>query len=241
MKKSKVIISMLIMLLILIFPLTIDAAQINPDDYQASGPTASDVKDMYKFGGSIAGVVQIAGTIVSVGVMMLLGVRYMLASADEKAEYRERMLPYFIGAILLFGASNIVNIVYKMFDSTGKMKDSDQITSTFTVANFEFNNCHDCGKAITQEEQDNDRCSCGSLIMFADINSTHCGYCGTDNVVLVIVEGKIFKNSVKGSNTTMDLYCYNCDLWNNYTAKAEREMKLADATDEAKSIVEENR
>lgn len=136
MKKSKVIVLILTMILLIIFPLTVNAEiitssstqgisgtvenpndfQINPDDYESSGPNATDVKDMYKFGGSIAGVIQIVGTIVSVGVMMILGIRYMLASADEKAEYRERMLPYFIGAILLFGASNIVKVVFNLFN-----------------------------------------------------------------------------------------------------------------------------
>ena len=116
MKKTRIIVLMLIMILVIIFPLTVNASQINPDDYEASGPSAADVKGMYKFGGSIAGVIQIIGTIVSVGVMMLLGIRYMLASADEKAEYRERLLPYFIGAVILFGASNVVKIIYNMLN-----------------------------------------------------------------------------------------------------------------------------
>lgn len=118
MKKNKVIVSILIMMLLLIFPLTIKASQIgiDPDKYKSEGPSATDVKDMYKFGGSIAGVIQIVGTIVSVGTMMILGIRYVLASADEKAEYRERLLPYFVGAVLLFGASNIVKMIYNMFN-----------------------------------------------------------------------------------------------------------------------------
>ena len=55
------------------------------------------------------------GTIVSVSTMTIIGIKYVIASSDEKAEYRERMIPYFIGAVLLFGASNIVNIIFKMF------------------------------------------------------------------------------------------------------------------------------
>ena len=115
MKKTKFIVLILMMTLMVIFPLTINAAQIDPGDYKSSGPSTADVKDMYSFGGSVAGVIQVVGTIVSVGAMMIIGIRYMVASADEKAEYRERMIPYFIGAVLLFGASNIVNIVYKIF------------------------------------------------------------------------------------------------------------------------------
>lgn len=116
MKKNKTIVLILIFLITIIFPLTINASeyQINPENYHSDGPEAADVKDMYKFGGSVAGVIQIVGTIVSVGVMMLLGIRYMVASADEKAEYKERLLPYLIGCVLLFGATNIVKIAYRV-------------------------------------------------------------------------------------------------------------------------------
>ncbi len=120
MKKTKFIVLILMMALIIIFPLTISATyetQIPTDKYSSSGPSASDVKDMYAFGGSIAGVIQIAGTIVSAGALIIIGIRYVIASADEKAEYRERMIPFVIGAILLFGASNLVNIIYKMFSN----------------------------------------------------------------------------------------------------------------------------
>ena len=93
MKKTKIILFILIILSIIVIPLTINATgyQINPENYHSDGPSADDVKDMYKFGGSVVGAIQIIGTIVSVGTMMALGIRYMLASADEKAEYKERL------------------------------------------------------------------------------------------------------------------------------------------------------
>ncbi len=115
MKKSKLFLVMFVTILIIIFPLIVNASQIDPDDYNSSGPTASDVKDMYIFGGSVAGIVQIVGTIVSAGALIIIGIKYVIASADERAEYKERMLPYVIGAVLLFGASNIVKIAYNLF------------------------------------------------------------------------------------------------------------------------------
>ena len=38
---------------------------------------------------------------------MVLGVRYMMGSAEEKAEYKKVMIPYLIGAVLLFAAVNL--------------------------------------------------------------------------------------------------------------------------------------
>ena len=117
MQKTKAMIVIILTMLIIIFPLTIYASQINPDKYHSTGPSADDVNTIYTFGGKIAGIIQIVGTAVSAGAMLVIGIRYVISSADEKAEYKERMYPYLIGAILLFGASTVVNILYKMFMS----------------------------------------------------------------------------------------------------------------------------
>ena len=36
----------------------------------------------------------------------------MMGSAEEKAEYKKTMIPYLVGAILVFAASTIANFVY---------------------------------------------------------------------------------------------------------------------------------
>lgn len=126
MKRLKVILLIFVFICILIlFPNLVMAdtvvktddlyGRIDPDNYEPNSLQEEDVEGLESFGGRIAGVVQVIGTIVSVGTIMIIGIRYVLASADEKAEYRDRMIPYFIGAVLLFGASNIVNIIYKIF------------------------------------------------------------------------------------------------------------------------------
>jgi len=43
---------------------------------------------------------------------MVLGIKYMMGSAEEKAEYKKTMIPYIIGAILLFAATTIANAIY---------------------------------------------------------------------------------------------------------------------------------
>ena len=115
MKKNKIILIMAIMVLTLIIPLNIYSIQINPDKYKSDKPTYAETMEMYKFAGVITGIVQIAGTIVSAGTLIIIGIRYMVVSVEEKAQYKERMVPYVIGAVLLFGATNIVNILYKLF------------------------------------------------------------------------------------------------------------------------------
>ena len=62
-------------------------------------------------------MVQAIGSIISVLVLVILGIKYMMGSAEEKAEYKKTMIPYLIGAILVFAASNIAGVMYNVSTS----------------------------------------------------------------------------------------------------------------------------
>ena len=62
----------------------------------------------------ILGVIQVVGVVVSVIMLMAIGIKYMLGSIDEKAEYKKTMIYYMLGALLLFSATTIPNILYKL-------------------------------------------------------------------------------------------------------------------------------
>ena len=47
----------------------------------------------------------------SVVALMIIGVKYMLGSVEEKAEYKKTMRPYVIGALMLFGITNLLGIL----------------------------------------------------------------------------------------------------------------------------------
>lgn len=60
---------------------------------------------------TVIGLLQIAGTGISILMVSILGVKYMLASVGEKAEIKKQAVPIVIGAVLLFGAVNLLGIV----------------------------------------------------------------------------------------------------------------------------------
>lgn len=63
-------------------------------------------------GSIIFGIVQVVGTIVSVAALIIIGIRYMLGSVEEKAEYKKTLPYYIIGATLVFATSNLVQYFY---------------------------------------------------------------------------------------------------------------------------------
>ena len=54
------------------------------------------------------------GIVISITMVSVLGIKYMIGSVEEKAEYKKTMIPMIIGAILLFTTSTIVSIIYQL-------------------------------------------------------------------------------------------------------------------------------
>lgn len=88
-----------------IFATSLD--RINPTE-------PKDSQTFIDVGNNVLGVIQIVGTIVAVGVLMVLGIKYMMGSAEEKAEYKKTMLPYVIGAVILFAAVHLAKAVVSL-------------------------------------------------------------------------------------------------------------------------------
>ena len=42
------------------------------------------------------------------------GIRYMVGSVEEKAQYKSLMFPYVLGAILLFSGTTLLNLIYRL-------------------------------------------------------------------------------------------------------------------------------
>ena len=76
-----------------------------------------------KLGGAlktVIAVLQMAGTGIAIIVVTILGIKYMTASVEAKAEVKKEMMPVLIGMILLFGAVNFTAIVAGIVDSAFK-------------------------------------------------------------------------------------------------------------------------
>ena len=85
----------------------------NPDGKTSGGEINYTGTDKVKtIGGKIVGIIQVVGTISAVAILIALGIKYMMGSAEERAEYKKTLFPYFIGAVLIFGAANLAQIVY---------------------------------------------------------------------------------------------------------------------------------
>ena len=68
-------------------------------------------------GNSILKIILAFGTVASVVVLVLIGIKYMFGSVEEKADYKKTLLPYVIGAIFVFSSTVIAQIIYNVAKS----------------------------------------------------------------------------------------------------------------------------
>lgn len=113
MKKSIKIVSILMIALMLIMVATPVFATngIKPGDIK-NKINESGTNEIQDIGGNILGIIRVVGTIVAVGALLILGVKYMMGSVEEKAEYKKAFMPYILGAILLFAAVTLADMIY---------------------------------------------------------------------------------------------------------------------------------
>ena len=57
------------------------------------------------------------GVVITVIVGVVLGIKFMLASAEEKAKVKELMVPYVIGCAVIYGAFGIWRIVIEILSA----------------------------------------------------------------------------------------------------------------------------
>lgn len=111
MKKSMKIVSILMiamMMCMVATPVLAVTATVTPKQ-----PT--DTAGILKLAGKILGFLQWIALIGGVLIIAVLGIKYMMGSLEEKAEYKKSMIPLIVGIIVVMGATTIANLLVKTF------------------------------------------------------------------------------------------------------------------------------
>lgn len=79
--------------------------------YQVSASSAPNAGSTFAMiSGKVLGVITVAGILVAVGGMMILGIQFMRGSVEEKATYKQKLVPFIVGFFILVTAVTIVKI-----------------------------------------------------------------------------------------------------------------------------------
>lgn len=86
-------------------------------DTEITPQVTNAATNVTKVAGQVLNIIQIVGVAVATIMLTVLGIKYVSASPNEKAEYKKGMTIYVIGAVLLFGASILIGVIRNFVNS----------------------------------------------------------------------------------------------------------------------------
>ena len=81
---------------------------INKNDWTDTTGTDEKVQNVTN---TMIITVRIVGTAIAIIMLIVIGAKYMIAAPGEKADIKKAAIPYIIGAILLFGAVQVLGLI----------------------------------------------------------------------------------------------------------------------------------
>lgn len=116
MNKKLVKVFSILLMVIMIASISLNVFALTPGEITASDSvTGGD--QLQNVGQDIVGILRTVGIILSVVILIILGIKYMMGSAEEKADYKKSMMPYIIGAALIFAASAFAEVIFQFFSN----------------------------------------------------------------------------------------------------------------------------
>lgn len=83
---------------------------LNPD-YIKPADSSGASRSIQNIAGAILAMVQIVAISVAVIMLIVLAIKYISAAPNDKAEIKKHAVVYIVGAVILFSASGILQII----------------------------------------------------------------------------------------------------------------------------------
>ena len=117
---SIVLIAVVVISFVLSVSTIVHAAGDELGDIDITAKKSKLTDNATNYAGYIFGAFQVVGYAIAVIMLAWLGIKYILASPDGKAEIKKQAFAYILGAVLLFAAGTIVGLVR---DTIGKAEE----------------------------------------------------------------------------------------------------------------------
>lgn len=115
MSKSIKVLSILMMVIVLTMTVAAPVFANAQVDVNSITPTYGDSTSMKNLAGKILGFIRNIAIVGGVVVIAVLGVKYMMGSLEEKAEYKKSMIPLIVGIVVVMSASTIAKLLFDTF------------------------------------------------------------------------------------------------------------------------------
>ena len=87
------------------------------DSFVKQGKTQYDETALQDFSSTMYNILLSIGVAVALIVGIIIGIKYMMGSIEEKANYKQMLIPYLVGCVVVFGAFGIWKLVVTILES----------------------------------------------------------------------------------------------------------------------------
>ena len=102
----------LILLVIILLCVNTFALAVNTDEYEPNEMSQRDKDKVGKTIGNVLTNIRTMGIILSIIIIIIMGIKYMVSSVEEKANYKESAVPYIVGVLLLAGTTILPDLIW---------------------------------------------------------------------------------------------------------------------------------
>lgn len=119
MKKSTIqIILKVFAVLLIVMTVASFSTIVRADELKANELTpnyaSADMTNVKETAQSVMGAIRNISIIAAVIVLLVIGVKYILGSVEEKAEYKKTFMPLIIGIVIIVSATSLVTFIFSI-------------------------------------------------------------------------------------------------------------------------------
>lgn len=129
--------------------------------------TVKGDEEIEGLGEQVLGIVTVVGYAMAIIISIIIGIKYMTGSVEEKAGYKKSMIPYIVGCVILVAAPTLTNVVY---DTSKAFKASAVISVRACTACHKLENDCNCASRNIVDQYYCTKCE--------QLVSNFCNICG---------------------------------------------------------------
>ena len=148
--RNKILGLFIILAIIILIPSCIFASGYSGIDTELQIGNTSAASSSVDMTNRIVGTLQVAGTIIALASLIIIGMRYMFSSVQERAQLKGVIGYWITGAILVLCTSNILAFVHDIVDDVQHNYVDERVIESPTCVKMGIllRKCEDCGKEI---------------------------------------------------------------------------------------------
>ena len=110
MNKTIKIITVLMLVAMIVFAFS-NVSMATDVEITPTQPSSEEISGLTEMAGKVIGLIQIASIVLATVLIAVFGFKFIMGSANEKADYQKSFIPLIVGLVVVFAATSIAKVI----------------------------------------------------------------------------------------------------------------------------------